>query len=447
MSNLIDIVLPKEVGEGAESLVVMWYKEPGDAFEEDEILVEVQTDKAIFEMPAEFDGVLVEILVKRGEVAAIGQVMARAKKTGEVEAVAKTELTRPEPTPQPIATPPTTAKKVLKATPLAKKLAREHKVDLALLEGSGRGGKITDKDVLAYVEAQKTPPPPPPPPQDKVATIQTKFKATPLAKKIAKEHNIDLSMVTGSGAGGKITDKDVRTYIETLNTYLDANIQVDFEEVPNSVIRKATAKHMFASLQNSAQLTLSRYVEVSELKERRKELIPNASWNDWVLRATVMALLKHKDMNAAWIDENSRKLFNNVNLGMAVDTEKGLLVPVIQEADKLSFEALCKKAKEQQQKAVNNRLKSTDINGGTFTVTNLGGLGIEFFTPILNPPQVGILGVGRLQSELDIVDNRLKRKWKLPLSITFDHRAIDGAPAARFLQTIEDYLTNPEQLV
>jgi len=204
---------------------------------------------------------------------------------------------------------------------------------------------------------------------------------------------------------------------------------------------------MFASLQNTAQLTLNKYVDVSELKDERKELMPAASWNIWVLRATVLALLEHKAMNAAWVDENNRKLFHHVNLGIAVDTEKGLLVPVIQKANQLSFEALIEEAKAQQQKAVENRLKNEDINGGTFTVTNLGGMGIDFFTPILNPPQVGILGVGKLHSRVDLVDNEVKQKWQLPLSITFDHRAIDGAPAARFLHTIEDLLNNPKKLI
>ncbi len=444
MPDLIDIVLPAEVGEGAESLVVMWYKEPGDAFEENEILVEVQTDKAIFEMPAEFNGVLTEILVNRGEVAAVGQVMAKARKAGisTESTVATAPITISEP---PTAIPAPT-NKVIKATPLAKKLAREHQVDLALVDGSGKGGKISDKDVLNFVTHQATAKA-----DNTQQTTSQNFKATPLAKKIAKEHNIDLGMVTGSGQGGKITDKDVRTYVDTLNIYLGTNIPVgdepDFEEVSNSVIRKATAKYMFASLQETAQLTLSRHVDVTTLKAKRKELMPSATWNDWILRATVLALLEHKDMNAAWEGTDSRKRFHNVHLGMAVDTEKGLLVPVIHEANKLSFAALSQKAKEQGQKALNNRLKNEDINGGTFTVTNLGSLGIEFFTPILNPPQVGILGVGKLQSSLDIVDNRLARKWQLPLSITFDHRAIDGAPAARFLQTIEDFLTHPEQLV
>jgi len=273
------------------------------------------------------------------------------------------------------------------------------------------------------------------------------IKATPLAKKLARENNVDLALLNGTGNGGKITDNDVRVYLDngTINPKLEDG--QDFDVIPNSPIRKATAKHMFASIQNSAQLTLNRYVDITKLKESRKELMPSATWNVWVLRATVLALLEHKDMNAALIDEHSRKLFQNVNLGVAVDTQKGLLVPIIHEANKLSFEALIEKAKTQQQKALNNQLKNEDINGGTFTVTNLGGLGIDFFTPILNPPQAGILGVGRLQSYVDLANEEVIKKWQLPLSITFDHRAIDGAPVARFLQTIEDLLNNPEKLI
>ncbi|MEM6802516.1 MAG: 2-oxo acid dehydrogenase subunit E2 [Bacteroidota bacterium] len=444
MADLIDIRLPAEVGENAESLVVMWYKEAGDSFEQDEILVEVQTDKAIFEMPAEFEGVMVEILVQRGEVAAVGQIMAKARKAGAVQEDAmasQKEAQIKEVQASSTSTTPT----IIKATPLAKKLAREHKVDLKEVKASGTAGKITDKDVLAFLDKQAETR------DDSEQKQQTKFKATPLARKVAKEHNIDLAMLSGSGQGGKITDKDVRTYMETLNTYLGTDLKVsdgqEFEEVANSPIRKATAKQMFASLQNSAQLTLCRYVEVSELKEKRKELMPEASWNDWLLKATCMALIKHKDMNAAWEDDTKRKRFSSVNLGMAVDTESGLLVPVIHDAHNLSFKDLIQKAKEQQQKALANKLKMADLKGGTFTLTNLGGLGIQFFTPILNPPQVGILGIGRLHSYLDIVDNRLKRKWQLPLSITFDHRALDGAPAASFLQSIEDLLAEPESLL
>ncbi|MEM6632131.1 MAG: 2-oxo acid dehydrogenase subunit E2 [Bacteroidota bacterium] len=446
MADLREIVLPAEVGEGAESLVVMWYKEPGDSFEKDEILVEVQTDKAIFEVPAEFDGVLEEIVVNRGEVAAVGQVMAKAKKAGnEKKESQATGTSLPLEAQKPPSQTATVLQPAIKATPLAKKLARENQIDLRLLVGSGVGGKITDSDVSNYIDSQVQDKQTLPKPSD------SKFKITPLARKIAKAHNIDLAMVTGSGKGGKITDRDVRTYMETLNTYLGTNLTFEngkeFEEVPNSPFRKATAKYMFSSLQNSAQLTLSRYIEVTQLNTNRKELMPKASWNDWVLRATVLALMEHREMNASWMDENSRKVFNHVNLGIAVDTERGLLVPIVKEADTLSFEALTQKAKEQQQKALNNKLKNQDIDGGTFTVTNLGGLGIDFFTPILNPPQVGILGVGRLQASIDIVENRLKRKWQLPLSITFDHRAIDGAPAARFLQTLEDLLAQPEKLL
>jgi len=264
MSELVDIILPSEVGEEAESLVVMWYKEPGDTFKKDEILVEVQTDKAIFEMPAEFDGVLEEILVKRGEVASIGQVMARATKgTGKTNAE-NVEAASPTVVAEPSAVSATIlSNKIIKATPLAKKLAREHNVDLALLNGTGNGGKITDSDVKAHLE---------------------------------------------NGA-----------------TNTEPEDGQDFNIVPNSPIRKATAKYMFTSLQNTAQLTLNRYVEVTKLKESRKKLMPTASWNVWVLRATVLALSEHKDMNAAWVDEHNRKLFYNVNLGVAVDTERGFI--------------------------------------------------------------------------------------------------------------------------
>ncbi|MFS4466816.1 dihydrolipoamide acetyltransferase family protein [Maribacter sp. 2210JD10-5] len=382
MSNSIDVILPKEVGEEVESLVVMWYKEEGDDVEKDEILVEVQTDKAIYELPAPEDGVLTEILVKRGEVAAVGQIMAKMNVGGEAEVNE-------------------TSKKTTTAETKSKEKAIEN------------------------------------------TTVNKTIKASPLVKKMAKEKGIDLTTITGSGPGGKIVEAD----LEKAQT-LDAD--PDFDVVENSPIRKATAKNMLASLQNTAQLTLQRWIDVSELQKRRKKLSADASWNDWVLRAVVVALKEHPDMNAHWVDDEKRKLAKVVHLGFAVDTEKGLMVPVIKNADKLSLTELSSASDELQSKAKDMKLKSDELNGGTFTVTNLGGLGITYFTPVLDPPQVGILGVGRLQKKVTFKgenNQTMGQSTQLPLSITFDHRAVDGAPAARFLQTIETHLQTPENLI
>ncbi|MEM7485244.1 MAG: dihydrolipoamide acetyltransferase family protein [Bacteroidota bacterium] len=382
MSNIIDVILPKEVGEDVESLVVMWYKEEGDDVEKDEILVEVQTDKAIYELPAPEDGVLTEILVKRGEVAAVGAVMAKMNIGGEAEA------------------------------------------NNAVTERTNEENKTEAKKETKPV-ANKT------------------IKASPLVKKKAKEKGIDLSTIAGSGPGGKIVEADLE---KASNSAADP----DFEVVQNSPIRKATAKNMLASLQNTAQLTLQRWIDVSELNRKRKKLSADASWNDWVLRAVVVALEKHPDMNAHWVDDETRKRAKVVHLGFAVDTEKGLMVPVIKNAQKHSLADLSKASNALQSKAKDMKLKSSELSGGTFTVTNLGGLSIEYFTPVLNPPQVGILGVGRLQKKVIFKgENKqtMGQSTQLPLSITFDHRAIDGAPAARFLQTIEELLQTPENLI
>jgi len=388
MSDLVDIVLPAEVGEDVESLIVIWYKEPGDTFEENEVLVEVQTDKAVFEVTAEFDGTLQEIVVARGEVAAVGQVMARAYKGAGV-------VDKPQ------------------------AATSESAVSGQTASSSSSSGETANK----------------------------KVKATPLAKKLARENSVDLAKVKGSGVGGKISDKDVQAYIDSQVAGDESESNPDYQVVENDLIRKATAKHMYSSLQNSAQLTLSRFVDVTALKKERKNLMPSASWNDWILRASILALKEHPDMNAHWVSDEKRKVFNVVNIGLAVDTEKGLFVPVIHRADEMSFEEFVGETKAKVKKALNYRLTKKDLDGGTFAVTNLGGMDIQFFTPVLNPPQVGILGVGKMEYYMDMVENKLTKRWRLPLSITFDHRAIDGAPAARFLQTIDQLLTNFEKLV
>ncbi|TKH42795.1 2-oxo acid dehydrogenase subunit E2, partial [Bacillus cereus] len=220
--------------------------------------------------------------------------------------------------------------------------------------------------------------------------------------------------------------------------------------VPVTGMRKAIASRMHASLQNSAQLTLTMKVDVTDLVALHKDIAEvvqkryenKLTITDFVSRAVVLALREHKEMNSAYIDDAIHQ-FEPVHLGMAVALEKGLVVPAIRFANNLSLVELSKEIKDMAQKARAGSLSSDDMHGTTFTISNLGSFGIEYFTPVLNTPETGILGIGAIEHVPVYKGKKIKKGSMLPLSLTFDHRVLDGAPAAAFLRTIKHYLEEP----
>jgi pyruvate dehydrogenase E2 component (dihydrolipoamide acetyltransferase) len=359
---MIEVRLPATSEDITESLVVFWHRTEGDLVEQGEVLVEVQTEKAVFEVEAPVSGRLDKIQVKRGEVAAVG-------------------------------------------------------------------------DVLAWVEQVSSP------------------QASPRVRKLARELGIDLSTVAGTGPGGRLTEEDIQNASQRAQTVSFVEFVAADNEVPQkewtadvTPIRRTIAKRMMQSLQETAQLTLTAWADVTYLAEQRKQLAPNVSWNTWILRAVVLALGEHPNLNAVWEDSQIRR-FDHVHLGVAADTSDGLLVPSIKYAEQLNLLELHTAVSQLVQKAQEGKLSSSELSGSTFTVTNLGSYGIQFFTPILNPPEAAILGVGQIEPHVMFQDRNLLQRERLPLSLTFDHRMVDGAPAARFLQTIVRLLEIPEGLL
>jgi pyruvate dehydrogenase E2 component (dihydrolipoamide acetyltransferase) len=403
--SVIEVKMPQTTDEPQESLVVFWYKSEGDKVQEREVLVEVQTEKATFDVEAPASGVLRQILVRRGETAAVGDVLARI----QVEDEARMESTGIAPAAGgAVASEQTydsaTSAQFVPAPPRMRRLAAELGVDLARVQGTGPNGRITEADVRAAV----------------VAAATTELEACSNA----------------SGAGGmdqapvdEVTSRDERGDL-----------------FPLTPTRRTIARRMMESLQKSAQLTLTAWADVTALATNRKRLAPGVSWNTWVMRAAVLALQEHPELNAAWEEEGIRR-YPHVHLGIAVDTDEGLLVPVIRHTEALSLEGLHEAVTRAAEKARTGQLTAADLTGGTFTVTNLGMYGIEFFTPIINSPEAAILGVGQVDEKLILQDGVLTQVERMPLSLTFDHRVIDGAPAARFLNTMARLLAEPERLV
>ena len=287
------------------------------------------------------------------------------------------------------------------------------------------------------------------------------IKISPVARKIAEAAGLNLEMITGTGPHGRITKEDVEQALAKLSAPVEeremkpsGNIKVespeDVEKLPLIGMRKVIATRMFESLQTSAQLTLNLKADVTDLLLLQKQMGPTLekreevklSITDFIARAVILSLQQHKQMNSAYID-NQIHIYGQIHLGIAVALEKGLVVPVVRRAENCTLVELSKNIKSLAKRARNGLLDVDEMKGSTFTITNLGGYGIEHFTPVLNLPEAGILGVGAVQDTPVFIGDEIGRRSLLPLSLTFDHRVLDGAPAAEFLQTVKRYLEVP----
>jgi len=278
-----------------------------------------------------------------------------------------------------------------------------------------------------------------------------RIKISPAARKIAQSANIDIKTLKGTGPGGRITKADV---LQALPDRPNKQADKAEDRPPASPMRKTIAARMTESLQNSAQLTITMKADITKLTALQKQLNETAqsrydtklTITDFAARAAVFSLLDHPAMNSVYQD-GRLATFEHVHLGVAAALDEGLAVPVIRHAERLPLIELAKKIKWYAKKAREGRLLHDEIEGSTFTITNLGAYGVEHFTPILNPPETGILGIGQMYSGPVYQDGELTKGAILPLSLTFDHRALDGAPAAAFLSDVKKYLEDPASIL
>ncbi|MFX0563858.1 dihydrolipoamide acetyltransferase family protein [Bacillus pumilus] len=271
-------------------------------------------------------------------------------------------------------------------------------------------------------------------------------KISPVARKIANSANLDIDTLVGTGPGGRITKADV---LHALPERAEKK-QNETEHQPVNTMRKTIASRMMESLQTSAQLTITMKADVTKLTNLQQQLNETAiarhdtklTMTDFVAKATILSLLQHPAMNSQYQNERV-ETFEYVHLGIAAALENGLAVPVIRHAERLELIELAKTIKLYGKKAREGKLLHDEIEGSTFTITNLGAYGVEHFTPILNPPEAGILGVGTMYETPVYREDELCKGTILPLSLTFDHRVLDGAPASAFLSTVKAYLEEP----
>lgn len=417
---------PETGEEVEEGIVVAWFKREGAQVKEGESLLEVQFAKVSSEVVAPISGRLERILAPRDAVIKAGQVLALILEPGEeaseeqaLAAAPRAEAAAGE------------RERFVPASPAARRLAKEQGIDLAAVQGTGSEGRISEEDVQRYVTAQRT------------VQAPREVRASPIAKRMAQEHGIDLATVTGTGPEGRITEQDVRKAVQAR---VEEGSGGGVEAL--SPMRKTIAWRMVESLQTAAQLTLISEADVTELialRERLKGQV-DVSYTDLIVKAVALALAEHPRLNARLVGDELH-LLPEINIGIAVALDAGLVVPVIRDVQAKDVAAIAGEGKALVERARGGKLTEQEMSGGTFTVTNLGAYGVDAFTPIINPPELAILGVGRIREQLVRRGDGMAWRQKMGLSLTFDHRVVDGAPAAAFLQSICGRLEEPEALV
>jgi pyruvate dehydrogenase E2 component (dihydrolipoamide acetyltransferase) len=422
-----------------EGKIVKWFKKEGDPISKGEAFFEVETEKITNKVESTAEGVVFQIVAAAGTTVPVGTVVAVVAAAGEQPERMETgqvEAVTPPPDQEP-ARPETgkpAEKTFIPASPAARRLAKEFGVDLTLVTGTGPDGRITEADVKKYHE--EGPPPP---------------KITPLASEMARQAGLDISKIQGTGEGGKITKEDIERELRG-----PGEIETVEEEpggvkiIPFIGMRRAIAVNMKNSLQNAAQLSVFTEVDMTEAvrwletvrAEYAKDESIRISYNDVIIMATSRALKRFPMMNSNLVGEEIL-VFDDVNMGVAVALAEGLIVPVLKKADQKDLLTIARETRILAKKAREGSLTVDEVTGGSFTITNVSMYQVDGFTPILKAPETGILGVGRIRKKPAVVDDRIAIRSMMFLSLTFDHQVVDGAPANEFLQTVARYLENP----
>ncbi|MFD6169766.1 2-oxo acid dehydrogenase subunit E2 [Streptomyces coeruleorubidus] len=465
----VEVLLPKIGLTMQEGTIDEWLVPVGAAVAEGDALLRLATDKVDVDVEAEAGG-LFHPVVPAGVTVPTGALIGWLLAVGE-------QPPDPAGTPMPagsgagagaslpalngtdagvapaVSSVDGTAGRLL-SSPNARRVATAADVELTAVRGTGPGGRIVSEDVEEFLAAL---------PGDlgdlsePVAPGGTSY--SPLVRKLAKERGIDLSEVNGTGPGGRIRRSDLDA-VTTAPPHRDAvpphrgAAPRPGDVVPLTGMRGTIARRMHASLQEMAQLTHGYEVRmdaVVSLRDRLKEEwadsdLPVPSLNDFLLKAAALALREHPLLNAT-VREDGIHLLDGIHLGFAVAVPGGLMVPVIEDAVELPLPEMARRSRDLAQAAREGRISPAQLEGTTFTVTSLGGYGVDFFTPVINPGNVAILGVGRLRDGVEWADDRPLRTRVLTLSLTFDHRAVDGAPAAEYLRTVGDLLSRPLRLL
>ena len=413
------VLMPRLSDTMTEGVIASWIKSVGDTVKKGDVLAEIETDKATMELESYKDGVLLFQGANAGEKIQVNDLLCIIGKSDlniePIIAAAKSNVSNPE--------------KIASNTEIFESSSSKNEVSKPVIEET---------------------------------IVNTgRIFVSPLAKKLAEEKGIDLKYVKGSGDNGRIIKADIDNYDSQLvNKSVESVSPSTFQlinqsasshtDVPVSQMRKVIAKRLSESLFTAPHFYLTMSVDMDEAVQARKKLNEDAdikiSFNDMVLKATAMALRKHPKVNSSWLGDVIRQN-NHINIGVAVAVEEGLLVPVVRHADHLSFSQIGAQVKDFAQKAKDKKLQPSDWEGNTFTISNLGMFGIEEFTAIINPPDSCILAVGGISQTPVVKNGSIVVGNVMKLTLSCDHRVVDGATGAAFLQTLKSYLEQPIKML
>jgi len=421
-----EVILPQMGQTMTEGVIVRWLVKETQVVEKGDVLFEIESDKAVLEVEATAEGHVRKLLYPEGSTLPVLTVVALiGNPEDDITGYAAGDSATPVPTPAPESVPlpislvtehavempsqalkDTGVRERIFASPRARRIAREKGIALSLVEGSGPNGRIVEADILAFVEVQA--------------------KATPIT---AKE-SIAPASISRPAAPGLVP--------------------VPGQTIPLTGVRARIAERMSASAHTTARVTLTTELDATRLVEVRTQLKDvladslgfNIGYNDLLIAICARALHDHPNLNSR-IEGNHIRILDEIHVGLAVDTERGLLVPVVRNADRLGVEDIARRIREVVARAREGRCSPDELTGGTFTVTSLGMYGVDAFAPIINLPECAILGVGRISLQPAVVDGKIVARQRMWLSLSFDHRVVDGAPAARFLQRITQLVEEP----
>jgi pyruvate dehydrogenase E2 component (dihydrolipoamide acetyltransferase) len=480
------VIMPKFEMAQETGKVAAWLKAEGDVVKKGDAILEVETDKVNLEVEALADGILMSIMARPGDVVLIGQPIAYIVKPGEAFSAAGSAPVAPTAVSPQKEAP---ARPSGGASPLAARLAESLGIDLAQVQGTGPRGQVTREDVVAHGAAQQT-----------ATSSDGAVRAVPAARRLARELGVELRQVRGTGPGGRIQSEDIRTFADAApaidhppfaiphstfaiphSTFAIPHSTFDIPhstfdiphstfDIPHSTsapspairrlvpltnIRRTIAERMTASVREAPQFTVSVTADMTRVLAIVEDLRngdaadnqPRVTLTVLLIKACARALGQHPGANAAYQDGQIAE-WDEVNVGVATAVEAGLIVPVIHQADQLGMRAIAARLADLTTRARENRLKIEDLQGGTFTLSNLGMFGIDHFTAILNPPQAAILAVGRVAKKpFVLADDRVEVRPLTTLTLTADHRVLDGVTAAKFLATIQQILEHPGLLL
>lgn len=426
----VDIVMPNLGFDTQSGRLIEWLKQPGESVARGEILAVVESDKANVELESMTAGIVLELLVVADTEVAVGTVIARV---GAREEIPHAVAVAPAPTFGITTAPP-------EISPVARRLAEEHRIDLSRVSGSGPGGKIMRGDIEAVIQTATGSP-------TSAAHSNGSLLALPKVRKAARDAGIDLVRVRASGAKGQITLADLATYQSALSTPPPASsvepvaemavVREGAREIPRSRARKAIGDRLGKSKRDAPHFYVSGEFDIEAAIAR---LPANTRINDLIQYLTVQALMVVPELNATY-EQDRVYGYDQVNLGIAVALDDGLITPVLQHAEHYSLQGIASEARALIQRTRENRLKTDDLQGGTFTISNLGMVKqVERFTAVINPPQVAILAVGTVKQRPVVIDGGLHIHHTVYLTLSGDHRAVDGMHLARYMAAFQEAL-------